>query len=64
MKFEGLVVLALDLEFGLKFFDKELEARNFHPEFLSVGGSANGARRSGLHGGRGMLRDGRWARLR
>ena len=27
--FEGLVVLALDLEFGLEFLDQEIEARDF-----------------------------------
>ena len=37
MGFKGLVVLALDLELGLEFFDEELEARNFGAEFLCVG---------------------------
>ena len=40
MEFEGLVVLALDLEFGLEFFDEEFEARNFGFEFLDVGGAS------------------------
>ena len=30
--FEGLVVLALDLEFGLEFFHQEIEARDFGAE--------------------------------
>ena len=37
MGFKSLVVLALDLELGLEFFDEELEARNFGAEFLCVG---------------------------
>lgn len=39
MEFEGLVVLALDLEFGLEFFDEKFEARDFGFEFLDVGGA-------------------------
>ena len=31
--FEGLIVLALDLELGLEFFDQEFEARDFGAEF-------------------------------
>ena len=34
-----MVVLALDLEFGLEFFDEEFEARDFSFEFLDVGGA-------------------------
>jgi hypothetical protein len=37
--FEGLVVLAFDLEFGLEFFDEEVEAGDFEAKFLDVGGS-------------------------
>jgi hypothetical protein len=40
MEFEGLVVLALDLEFGLQLLDEEFEARNFGLEFLDVGGAS------------------------
>ena len=36
---EGLVVLALDLEFGLQLFDEELEAGDFATKFLHVGGA-------------------------
>ena len=36
MEFEGLVVLAFDLEFGLEFFDQEFEARDFGTEFVNV----------------------------
>jgi len=39
VELEGLVVLALDLEFGLEFFDEEFEARDFSFEFLDVGGA-------------------------
>ncbi len=31
-----MVVLALDLEFGLQFFDQEFEARDFGAEFVNV----------------------------
>lgn len=48
MEFEGLIVLALDLEFGLELFNQEFEAGNFHAEFLDVGGGAYGTRRRGL----------------
>ena len=34
-----MVVLALDLEFGLEFFDEKFEARDFGFEFLDVGGA-------------------------
>jgi len=37
VEFEGLVVLALDLEFGLEFFDEEFEASDFGAEFQGVG---------------------------
>jgi hypothetical protein len=40
MEFEGLVVLALDLEFGLQLLDEKFEARNFGFEFLDVGGAS------------------------
>src|SRR5579871_4874369 len=36
--FEGLIVLALDLQFGLEFFDKELQAGDFAAKFLHVHG--------------------------
>ena len=36
MHFEGLIVLALDLQFGLKFFDEQFQARDFGLEFLDV----------------------------
>ena len=35
--FEGLVVLALDLEFGLELFDQEIEARDFGAQLKDVG---------------------------
>lgn len=34
-----MVILALDLEFGLQFFDEEFEARDFSFELLDVGGA-------------------------
>jgi hypothetical protein len=34
--FEGLVVLALDLEFGLELFNEQLETRYFGAKFLGV----------------------------
>jgi hypothetical protein len=49
--FEGLVVLALDLEFGLEFLDEQVEARDFHTEFVQVsrtGGWAPGRQGLGL----------------
>ena len=36
VQFESLVVLPLDLQFGLQFFDQEFETRNFRLEFLDV----------------------------
>ena len=66
MEFEGLVVLALDLKFRLKFLDKELEAGDFRPEFLDV---ARGRRRTNWRG-KGLLgrvvcgRDGRRRNVR
>ena len=38
MEFQRLIVLALDLELGLQFFDEEFETRDFRPEFLDVAG--------------------------
>ena len=32
--FQGLIVLALDLEFGLEFFYQHFEARDFDAELL------------------------------
>ena len=43
VEFQGLVVLAFDLEFGLEFFDQEFEARDFSAEFVNVGGGRAGA---------------------
>ena len=40
---QGLIVLAFDLEFGLKLFHQEIEARDFGAEFGGV--RARGARR-------------------
>ena len=39
VEFEGLIVLAFDLELGLEFLDEKLEARDFSFEFLDVAGS-------------------------
>ena len=36
VEFEGLVVLALDLKFGLEFLDEQFEARDFGAEFVNV----------------------------
>ena len=47
MQFEGLVVLALDLEFGLEFFDQKFQARDFCFQFLDVGGAGLRAVRCG-----------------
>jgi hypothetical protein len=72
--FEGLVVLALDLEFGLEFFYQEIEARDFGAEAKSVvcGGTGwrlrlrqllrgVGGRRGGvLHWSRGLRWCGWW----
>jgi hypothetical protein len=60
--FEGLVVLALDLELGLEFLDQEFEARDFGAEFQGVGGDltltwrlrlSGVVKRSGVVGWRG-----------
>ena len=40
--FEGLIVLALDLEFGLEFFHQHFEACDFDTKFLEVGGGGRG----------------------
>jgi len=37
LRLQGLVVLAFDLEFGLEFFDEEVEVSDLHAEFLDVG---------------------------
>jgi hypothetical protein len=37
LRLERLVVLALDLDFGLKLLDLKLEARDFSAEFGEVG---------------------------
>ena len=47
---EGLVVLALDLEFGLEFFDQEFEARDFGAKFQGVGWDLTLTRRLRLGG--------------
>jgi hypothetical protein len=36
VEFEGLVVLALDLEFGLKLLDQEFEDGYFSAKFVDV----------------------------
>ena len=36
MHFQRLIVLALDLQFGLEFFDEQFQARDFGLEFLDV----------------------------
>ena len=36
MGFQGLVVLAFDLEFGLELLDEQFESRDFGAKFLSV----------------------------
>ncbi len=41
--FEGLVVLALDLQFGLELFHQEFEARDFDAKLVRIG--AGGTRR-------------------
>jgi len=46
VEFEGLVVLALDLEFGLQFLDQQFQARDFSFQFLDVGGAGLRAVRS------------------
>ena len=37
MKFEGLVVLALDLQLRLQFLDEQFETGNFGAQFMQVG---------------------------
>ena len=39
LRFQGLIVLALDLELGLELFDLKVEARDLYAKFLNVGGS-------------------------
>jgi len=54
--FQGLVVLAFDLEFGLEFLDQEFEARYFGAEFLRVvAGHGAKLRRRGWMRGRVVL---------
>jgi hypothetical protein len=50
--FEGLVVLALDLELGLELFNEQLETRDFGAKFLGVvaGDGAELGRRLWLRG--------------
>src|SRR5580704_768429 len=50
--FEGLVVLALDLKFGLQLFHEHLETRDFGAKFLGVvaGDGAELSRRRWLRG--------------
>lgn len=36
VKFQGLIVLALNLEFRLQFLDQKLETRNFGLELLYI----------------------------
>ena len=64
VEFEGLVILALDLEFGLELLDQEFEVRNFCTKFVNVGGGGCGAvsrwrglRRRLLGGGVRLLRE-------
>lgn len=35
--FESLIVLALNLQFGLKFFDEKVQMRNLDAQLLNVG---------------------------
>jgi len=65
VEFEGLVVLALDLEFGLQFLDQKFEDGNLRAEFVNVGGGCGRAmcrwwrlRRGVLSRGVGLLRKG------
>jgi hypothetical protein len=65
VEFEGLVVLALDLEFGLQFLHQKFEDGNLRAEFVNVGSGCGGAvcrwwglRRGVLSGGVGLLRKG------
>jgi len=54
--FQGLVVLAFDLEFGLEFLDQKFEARYFGAEFLRVvAGHGAKLRRRGWMRGRAVL---------
>ena len=46
VEFKSLIVLALDLEFGLELLNQEFEARDFDAEFLNFRGGGGGARRS------------------
>src|SRR5215471_1436257 len=39
LRLQGLVVLALDLEFGLELLDQEVEARDLEAQLLDVSGS-------------------------
>lgn len=40
LRFQSLVVLALDLKFGLEFFDEQLQSCDFNAQFLEfVSGS-------------------------
>ena len=39
LEFEGLVVLALELELGLEFFHEQFEAGDFAAQFLDVRGA-------------------------
>ena len=60
MEFEGLIVLALDLQFGLQFFDEQFEARDFSAEFVGVAGGGGWTRLSAgvcLLLGRGVWRE-------
>ena len=36
LKFKRLIVLALDLQFGLEFFHKQLETRNLSTELAGI----------------------------
>lgn len=58
MVFQSLVVLTLNLEFGLQFFYKKFEACDFGAKFVDVGGRGSGAVAC-----RGCLRRSRWRGL-
>lgn len=47
VNFERLIVLALDLQFGLQFFDEQFEARDFRAKFLHVDAGGRRALRCG-----------------
>ena len=72
MGFQGLVVLAFDLEFGLELLDEQFESRDFGAKFLSVaagyraGGRVNWRLRwlAGMNGLIGVLLRGRDSWLR